>query len=746
MAETIPPIVFGPFRGMDEELSPDQLDTSMLRYLENMLCTNGRLSVRAGRSKYNSVEITGAGPIRGLATYYFKSGSSYVTQVVCVSDADIWKATAGTFTSCGATLTGTNQFSFAVIDNYLYAGDGVNDLQRWDGTTLVEIEGITAPATAPGFKQQAVPIDTCEASTGWSATGTGMAVASDATTYHNGSKSNKITGTTGSLNGYVQRDFGAGFEVDLSGSRYVGFWARATRAGTYIRFGIGEAAGNEIEASVVIDEADTWQFVSIWIEEYPQTDRDAIRYLRWTVENADAAFDLYVDQVQYSGGLTGEFLYRYSWYNSTSQVESGPSDDAMVVVSGLQRNSVQVGWVPSSAPVGVDKVRIYRTGSYSAVWRLVVETAVGAGGSATYVDQLSVDQLGDEQLMGGTAPPCAYLAAWKNRLCYAGDPSQPSRLYISNYEEPQQVPPISLLDAIESTGGFIDIDPADGDKISGIAAFGDMLIIFKHHSVHALQGTSFSNFKRTRLTDALGCASHWSVAQVASTLFWYTGEDVISWSQGGAMTVISNPVRSRVRGVTAARRTQVSGIVHDMKYLLAYPSADAVNDEVLVYDLRTGGWSVFTGWAVACWAALGGAGNDWDLYAGDAAAGYVWDTLSGLLDGATAISWTAEFPAMHLSALGLVKAVKEYAILATPAAADLTVSITGTDRGAPDLQIHRLVDAGPATAARDQVVIVSRPSRGTNGAILVFTLTGTTAVGTEIHRLEVKPEIVRAAR
>jgi len=730
---------------MDEELSPDQLDTSMLRYLENLFCTNGRLSVRPGRSKYNSVEITGGNPLRGLVTYYYKTGGgTYETQIVGVSGSTFWRATAGTFTTCGATLTGTNPFSFAVIKNYLYAGDGVNDLQRWDGSALVVVSALADPTAAPSLAQRSVSIDTCEASTGWTASGAGIAVASDSTVYHNGSASNKITGTVSAcLNKYVQRDLGAGATVDLSGSRYVSFWARSTRKGTFLRFGFGEAAGNEVESSVLIEEADTWAFVAVNIEQYAQDDRDAVRYFRWTVENEDAGFDFWVDQLQYSGGLTGEFLYRFSWYNSTSQVESGPSPDAMVVVSGTRYNSVAVSWVPSAAPSGTSHVRIYRTGGYSAVWRRVAEVTVGSGGSKTYTDQLSVDQLGDEQLVGGTAPPCAYLATWKNRLCSAGDPDNPSRLYISNYEEPQQVPPITLLDAIETSGGFLDIDPADGDKISGLAAFGDMLVVFKHHSVHALQGTSFANFQRVRLTDALGCASNGSIAQLGSTLFWYTGEDVISWPQGGAMTVISNPVRTRVRGIAAARRTQVQGVVFDAKYLMAMPSGDDVNDQVLVYDLRTSGWTLLTGWGVACWATLGGAGNDLDLYGGDASDGFVWTCLDGLTDAAEKIAWQAEFPALHLGDLGKVKAIREYALLATPALADVAVSIDGSDRGTPDVQVHRLEDGAGRREQHDQVAIVSRPSRGTNGRVVVFKLSGETAVGTEIHRLQVEPEIVR---
>jgi hypothetical protein len=752
MAQELQPIMFQDFKGMDEELSPDQLGSSMLRYLENLLCTNGRLSVRPGSAKYNGTEIAGGAAIRGLATYYRKKTVGYETQVVCVSGGDLWYSealTASPFASCGASLSGTNRFSFAVIDNYLYAGDGVNPLQRWDGASLVEVEGIAKPVSSPTLSQVANAIHTCESASQFSATGAGLAVALDNTWHHAGSGSIKMTGTiTTCLNSYVQLDLTSGGVKDLSGSRYVGFWARANLAGTYIRFGFGEAAGNESEAAVVIDKANTWQYVAINIEELPQTSRDAVRYFRWTVENADAGFEFWVDQLQYGGGLTGEFLYRYSWYNTNSDVESGPSDDEMVTVSGDRLNSILVGWSPGAAPADVTHVRIYRTGGYSAVWRLVVQTAVGSG---SYKDQLSVDQLGDEQLVGGTAPPCAFLASWRNRLCYAGDPDNPSRLYISNYEEPQQVPPITLLDAIESAGGFLDIDPADGDKISGLAAFGDILVIFKHHSVHALQGTSFQNFRRVRLTDALGCASHWSIAAVASTLIWYTGEDVIAWSQGGPMTVISNPVRNRVRGLDTNSKAQVAGIVHDMKYLLAYqaggmlhvPEWVPVNDEVLVYDLRTEGWSVFKGWGVSCWATLGGADNDLDLYGGAVGDGFVWQYMVGLTDGSSAISWQAEFPAIHLSALSSVKMVKEYGLLVTPAVAALAVSIMADGRAASDVKTHSLTDGRPATSTRDQYEIISRPARSTNGQIIVFTLSGTTAVGTEVHRFHVQPEVVR---
>lgn len=89
------------------------------------------------------------------------------------------------------------------------------------------------------------------------------------------------------------------------------------------------------------------------------------------------------------------------------------------------------------------------------------------------------------QNLAGSPPNCSIFITHGNRVWGAGDWSNPSRLWYS-----------PLLDPENTTGegwGKIDIDPDDGDILTGIASHRGELICFKgpyKGSIHRVQGSS----------------------------------------------------------------------------------------------------------------------------------------------------------------------------------------------------------------------------------------------------------------
>ena len=89
--------------------------------------------------------------------------------------------------------------------------------------------------------------------------------------------------------------------------------------------------------------------------------------------------------------------------------------------------------------------------------------------------------------LGASAPRFSFMAKHKNLLFAAGVATLPSRLYFSD-----------TLDPTVWTGGgsgSIDIDPDDGDRITGIVSHKNELIVFKgpnRLSVHRITGSSAS--------------------------------------------------------------------------------------------------------------------------------------------------------------------------------------------------------------------------------------------------------------
>lgn len=87
--------------------------------------------------------------------------------------------------------------------------------------------------------------------------------------------------------------------------------------------------------------------------------------------------------------------------------------------------------------------------------------------------------------VGGTPPTFSFMASHKNRMWAAGVASNPSRLYYSAS--------LDANDWVGVTAGSIDIDPSDGDRITGIRSHKNELLVFKgphRQSIHRITGSS----------------------------------------------------------------------------------------------------------------------------------------------------------------------------------------------------------------------------------------------------------------
>jgi len=125
--------------------------------------------------------------------------------------------------------------------------------------------------------------------------------------------------------------------------------------------------------------------------------------------------------------------------------------------------------------------------------------------------------------LGGTPPQFSFSCVHKNHVFAAGVATLPSRLYFSK-----------TLDAAnwtDATSGFIDIDPNDGDRITGIASYKDNLWVFKgpyKGSIHRIAGsanTGSDSWSRITFVTKLGAISH-------NTIFTFGDDLGFMWSDG----------------------------------------------------------------------------------------------------------------------------------------------------------------------------------------------------------------------
>ncbi len=155
------------------------------------------------------------------------------------------------------------------------------------------------------------------------------------------------------------------------------------------------------------------------------------------------------------------------------------------------------------------------------------------------------------QNLGGSPPRFAFSATHKNRSWAAGDILNPSRLYFC-----------ALLDPEDWTGsgsGNIDIDPNDGDAITGIVSHNNDLWVFKgphKGSIHRITGsapTGADGFARTTFIRGIGAVGHNSIFAFANDIgFMWSDGSIHSLSATDAFgdyneTALSRPIQSFLR-------------------------------------------------------------------------------------------------------------------------------------------------------------------------------------------------------
>lgn len=225
----------------------------------------------------------------------------------------------------------------------------------------------------------------------------------------------------------------------------------------------------------------------------------------------------------------------------------------------------------------------------------------------------------------GTMPKAKFSIYYQNKHIASGVDGQPSRLYISNLTDatdftvttggtqPQpdsttdtengnpNVPGATVFSGTPalSEANVIDIRKNDGDKITALGIFQDVLIVFKERSIYQLTFDSTGNPTVTPITYATGCVSHKTVKAVENDLYFLSREGLrVLGNEPQFFTairtnVLSIRVQQNIDAINKAYYANCNGVFFDNKYIMAYPTSSSSIDRCLVYDRR---FQAFTVW------------------------------------------------------------------------------------------------------------------------------------------------------
>lgn len=199
---------------------------------------------------------------------------------------------------------------------------------------------------------------------------------------------------------------------------------------------------------------------------------------------------------------------------------------------------------------------------------------------------------------------------WDNRLAQAHFPSgaadtptgangSDSTVFFSDAGAPETF----------SANNFIHLRPGDGEQITGIATFGDLMIVSKQTNLFVFYGVSTGstgdpifNYRRVsipaRISNMVGNSASFNSLVVGDDGVYFLTNRGLFVTTGGNPTLVSTPMSPIFDGTAASSLAWNGSTVMALKIvkqriLITYTTVDATS-LTLVYDTRLGFWTIWS--------------------------------------------------------------------------------------------------------------------------------------------------------
>ena len=250
----------------------------------------------------------------------------------------------------------------------------------------------------------------------------------------------------------------------------------------------------------------------------------------FTTTSSSQAWSISIDDLSFLSQvlervLWDEYQYAITYYNELTGYESIP---VFTTTWTRKSNKLQINGIVNINASDVDKIRIYRIGGYSSVYRRIAEIDNLKDGSVTtYVDTvddvltygiLDTDNATDILDLKGLIEHKGSLFAFKNNQVYFSKPGKPN---------------------IWSEFNMVRV----GGIVTGIASVPlGIVIMTDAQQIYLLSGTDKTNFNLSCISKTTGCVDYKSVSNIRNNAIWL-GYEGIMVSVGAS---VSNISRGRV--------------------------------------------------------------------------------------------------------------------------------------------------------------------------------------------------------
>ena len=260
-------------------------------------------------------------------------------------------------------------------------------------------------------------------------------------------------------------------------------------------------------------------------------------------------------------------------------------------------------------------------------------------------------------LLGGSPPTGAsYQAIHQNRLWAAKSQSNPSRLYYSDPLNQSSWPALN----------FIDVSPDDGDQITGILEFSNVIVIWKQHSTWVVTGDSIDNFALVRIHAGVGCIAPQSITivEMAAKQFLAWVSDVgVYFSDLNSPTLATRRLQPTWDGLNGHKLDIAAAGYFQDEFWVSVPSGQQIaNDTVLMLDTLRDCWDERTNWPFSGYVVFREGGKEKYL-AADANVGQIYE-FSGFNDLGSLTPFQYETKSLDYGAGERVKRIRRVIIRA----------------------------------------------------------------------------------
>lgn len=226
-----------------------------------------------------------------------------------------------------------------------------------------------------------------------------------------------------------------------------------------------------------------------------------------------------------AGSPNGTYELRVSYFNSTTGHESSASDSAAVNVT-VSNQKIDWSNIPTSSDPQVDTVRLLVRNT-ATMTQFYLAGSVSNGTTTATTDFLDSNLLTAAPTTTSNNPPPAgvkFIAFYEGRLFVATEHA----IYWSAISDVESFDPLAT--------DLVNVK--DGQKITGIFADHEVLIILKEDRTYTLVGNDPATWQIRLLDAGIGCVNHRTIVSIHNYTWWWARQGLVRWAGGADIDTV----------------------------------------------------------------------------------------------------------------------------------------------------------------------------------------------------------------